>query len=240
MKWNTITYLALGIIVTLALAAYSSAPEERSEIQTSENSQKRQEIQMESYPAVEGEALSQEARTNKKSSESLEGQPLSVTEASTSIIKALQEKDMKTVASWASQDGVRFSPLANIDPVNDLVFTPDEISNLLRDPTRYVWRTLPDHDDDKIKMTYADYHLKYVYNKDFIHDGENAVNVLLGKDAHPGNLHEIYPEANHDFVEFHVKGTDAQGRDWHTLRLVFEKIGQDHILVGIVHDQGGT
>lgn len=238
MKWNTITYLALGIIVTLALAAYSSAPEERSKIQTPENMQKRQEIQMESYSAAEGEALSQGARTNKKSSESLKGQPLSVTEASTSIIKALQEKDMETVASWTSADGVRFSPFANIDPVHDLVFTPDEISDLLRDPTRYVWRTVPDKGDDKIKMTYADYHLKYVYNKDFIHDGENAVNVLLGKDAHPGNLHEIYPEANHDFVEFHVKGTGAEGRDWHTLRLVFEKIGQDHILVGIVHDQG--
>lgn len=240
MKWNTITYLALGIIVTLALAAYSSAPEERSEISTPENMQKRQEIQMESYSAAEGEALSQGARTNKKSSESLEGQPLSVTEASTSIITALQEKDMETVASWASEDGVRFSPFANIDTVHDLVFTPDEISDLLRDPTRYVWRTVPDNHDDKIKMTYADYHLSYVYNKDFIHDGENAVNVLLGKDAHPGNLHEIYPEANHDFVEFHVKGTGAEGRDWHTLRLVFEKIGQDHILVGIVHDQGRT
>ena len=238
MKWNTITYLALGIIVTLALAAYSSAPEERSKIQTSENMQKRQEIQMKSYPAAEGETLSQGARTNKKPSESQERQPLSVTEASTSIIKALSEKDMETVASWASADGVRFSPFANIDPVHDLVFTPDEISNLLREPTRYVWRTLPDMDDDKIKMTYADYHLQYVYNKDFIHDGENAVNVILGQDAHPGNLHEIYPEANHDFVEFHVKGTDAQGRDWHTLRLVFEKIGKDHILVGIVHDQG--
>ncbi|MBM6387954.1 MAG: hypothetical protein JSY10_29070 [Paenibacillus sp.] len=238
MKWNTITYLALGIIVTLALAAYSSAPEEHSEIQTLENMQKRQEIQMESYPAAESEVLSQGARTNKKSSESLESQPLSVTEASTSIIKALQEKDMETVASWASADGVRFSPFANIDPVHDLVFTPDEISNLLRDPTRYVWRTVPDMDDDKIKMNYADYHLQYVYNKDFIHDGENAVNVILGQDAHPGNLHEIYPEANHDFVEFHVKGSDAQGRDWHTLRLVFEKIGQDYILVGIVHDQG--
>jgi hypothetical protein len=238
LKWNTITYLALGIIVTLALAAYSSAPEERLEIQTLENMQKRQEIQMESYPAAESGALSQGARTNKKSSESLESQPLSVTEASTSIIKALQEKDMETVASWASADGVRFSPFANIDPVHDLVFTPDEISNLLRDPTRYVWRTVPDMDDDKIKMNYADYHLQYVYNKDFIHDGENAVNVILGQDAHPGNLHEIYPEANHDFVEFHVKGSDAQGRDWHTLRLVFEKIGQDYILVGIVHDQG--
>ncbi|PAD33567.1 hypothetical protein [Paenibacillus sp. 7523-1] len=238
MKWNTITYLALGIIVTLALAAYSSAPDERSEIQTLENMQKRQEIQMESYPAAESEALSQGARTNKKSSEPQEGQSLSVTEVSTSIIKALQEKDMETVASWASADGVRFSPFANIDPVHDLVFTPDEISNLMRDPTRYVWRTVPDMDHDKIKMNYADYHLQYVYNKDFIHDGENAVNVILGQDAHPGNLHEIYPEANHDFVEFHVKGSDAQGRDWHTLRLVFEKIGQDHILVGIVHDQG--
>ncbi|MCG7381022.1 hypothetical protein [Paenibacillus sp. ACRRY] len=237
MKWNTVTYLALGIIVTLALAAYSSAPEKRSEIQTPETIQKQQNIQMGSYPAEE--AGLEGARTNKKSSDPLEGQPLTVTEASTSIIKALQEKDMEAVASWASADGVRFSPFANIDPVNDLVFTPDEISNLLKDPTRYVWRIAPDYDEDKIKMTYADYHLKYVYNKDFIHDGENAVNVLLGQNAHPGNIHVIYPEANHDFVEFHVKGgSDADERDWHTLRLVFEKIGQDHSLVGIVHDQG--
>ncbi|MGG3281148.1 hypothetical protein [Paenibacillus solani] len=29
----------------------------------------------------------------------------------------------------------------------------------------------------------------------------------------------------------------VEGMDWRSLRLVFEKIGQDHALVGIAHDQ---
>ncbi|MFS0868316.1 hypothetical protein [Paenibacillus xylanilyticus] len=234
MKWKPIKFLALGIIVTSALSACSAAPEESAEPQTAEAEtiQEQQDKPTESNTDTKTE----DTESSKEASEPVEGQPPTVTEASTTIIKALQAEDMETIASWASQEGVRFSPFANIDPENDLVFKPDEISGLLKDTTKYVWRSTPGN-EDSIEMTYADYHQNYVYNKDFIHDGENAVNAMIGEDAHLGNLHEVYPEANHDFVEFHVNGTEPDGRDWHTLRLVFEKIGQDHSLVGIVHDQ---
>lgn len=232
MHWNKIMLLALGILVASTLSACSSAPGESAEPQTTETVQEQPDSQMDNKMGTEKE----NTELGKEAHEPVEGQPPTVTEASTTIIKALQEGDMETVASWASQGGVRFSPFANIDPENDLVFTPDEISGLMKDTTRYVWRSTPGN-NDQIELTYTDYHQNYVYNKDFIHDGENAVNAVIGENAHLGNLHEVYPEANHDFVEFHVKGAGDDERDWHTLRLVFEKIGEDHALVGIVHDQ---
>jgi len=45
-----------------------------------------------------------------------------------------------------------------------------------------------------------------------------------------------YPTAS--FVEFHFTGFDPQygGIDWSSLRLVFENVGGNWLLIGIVHD----
>ncbi|MNW11118.1 hypothetical protein D3C71_2084880 [compost metagenome] len=49
----------------------------------------------------------------------------------------------------------------------------------------------------------------------------------------------MYPKEQYDFVEYHITGIDpsVEEMDWRSLRLVFEKIGEDHALVGIIHDQ---
>ena len=88
-------------------------------------------------------------------------------------------------------------------------------------------------------MTYVDYHKRFVYDADFIKDAEIAVNEGLGQGFSVNNVNEVYPKDSHEFVEYYIDEVDlaAEGKDWRSLRLVFETIGDDHALVGIIHNQ---
>ena len=169
----------------------------------------------------------------------LEGMPPTVTEAATTVMRSLKNKDMSQLAAWVhAEKGLRFSPYAYVDTKNDLVFTKAEVEDLMNDSTKRVWRTFAGS-GDLIEMTFADYYKKFVYDADFISDAEIAVNKGLGQGTMINNLNEVYPAEQYDFVEYHIAGIDpsVEGMDWRSLRLVFEKIGEDRALVGIIHDQ---
>lgn len=169
----------------------------------------------------------------------LEGMPPTVTEAATTVMKSLKNKNMSQLAAWVHPEkGLRFSPYAYVDTTTDLVFTRDEVEGLMNDSTQRIWRTFVGS-GDLIELTFADYYKRFVYDEDFIQMAEIAVNKGLGQGAMINNLHEVYPAEQYDFVEYHIAGIDpsVEGMDWRSLRLVFEKIGEDRALVGIIHDQ---
>ncbi len=168
-----------------------------------------------------------------------EGMPPTVSEAGTTIVRALKNADMDTLADWVDLDeGVRFSPYGNVNTETDLIFSRDELRGLMKDPTEHLWRSFPGS-DTLIKMSYKEYHDRFVYDADFMEDAEVAVNEGLGEGAMIYNLNEVYPKDTHDFVEYHIDGIDptVEGMDWRSLRLVFKKMGDDRTLVGIIHDQ---
>ncbi|MNO32099.1 hypothetical protein D3C76_220830 [compost metagenome] len=169
----------------------------------------------------------------------LEGLPPSAQEAATTVIRSIRNKNMKQLAAWVhGEKGLRFSPYAYVDMKNDLVFTRDEVEGLMKDSTKRVWRTFAGS-GELIEMTFADYYKRFVYDADFMQMAETAVNKGLGQGTTINNLNEVYPKDQYDFVEYHIAGIDpsVEGMDWRSLRLVFEKIGEDHALVGIIHDQ---
>lgn len=171
--------------------------------------------------------------------EPVEGQPPTALESAATVLRALKNSDMETLSSWVHADkGVRFSPYAYVDPKKDLVFTREEIKELMEDSTKRVWREYAGS-GDLIELTFAEYFKKFVYDADFAGKAEIALNQGLGQGTTLNNINEVYPKETHDFVEYHISGIDpaVEGMDWRSLRLVFEKIGQDHALVGIVHDQ---
>jgi hypothetical protein len=180
-----------------------------------------------------------EVEQPKVQDESMEGLPPTALEAAAIIIAGLKNKDMRALAAWAHSDrGIRFSPYAYVDKETDLVFSKVELEDLMEDSTEYVWGSFAGS-GELIKMTYSEYYNKFVYDVEFINDAEIAVNEVIGEGTTVNNLNEVYPKDNHDFVEYHIDGIDPtyEGMDWSSLRLVFEKIGDDHALVGIIHDQ---
>ncbi|MCI3922410.1 hypothetical protein MO973_19445 [Paenibacillus sp. TRM 82003] len=180
-----------------------------------------------------------EEPTEEPTEEPAEGTPPMAMEAARTVLRALQNGDMETVAAWAHKDkGVRFSPYAYVDTEKDLVFSQEELAGLMDDTAVRQWREFAGS-GEMIELTYADYHKRFVYDANFMEDAETALNEGLGQGTTINNLNEVYPKETHDFVEFHIAGVDPknEGMDWRSLRLVFEKIGDDRALVGIVHDQ---
>ncbi|MFS0722567.1 hypothetical protein [Paenibacillus sp. 1P07SE] len=159
-----------------------------------------------------------------------EGLPPTALEASTTVLRALQNGNMDQVSSWAHKDkGVRFSPHGTIDPESDQLIDADAIADLMSDDEVRTWRSA-ENGADAIEMTYPDYHDQYVYDKDYgsVEPTENETQA-----DSIGNLLDVYPADQYAFVEYYV----AEDNGWSLIRLVFEKIGQDHALAAIIHDE---
>ncbi|WP_438432086.1 hypothetical protein [Gorillibacterium sp. sgz500922] len=170
----------------------------------------------------------------------VEGQPPTAREAATTVLRALKAGDLEQVAAWVHPDkGVRFSPYASVQPDKDQVIKREELAGLKKDSTKRLWGQYDGSGED-IRLSYAEYHKKFVYDADFLTKGKLSVNEVQKTGNTKSNLSEVYPPEHYSFVEFHIAGIDKslEGMDWRSLRLVFEKMdGGDYALVGIVHDQ---
>jgi hypothetical protein len=162
-----------------------------------------------------------------------------VEEQGKAAVQALKDKDMNKLAQMAHPDkGIRISPYGYVDTDKDLTFKPAAVGKLLTDDNVYEWGTY-DGSGEPIKLKFADYYGKFVYDADFAKAPQTAVNKTTGKGNMANNMGEVYPPERYDFVEYHFSGFDKkfEGLDWKSLRLVFEKDGGRLLLVGIVHDQ---
>lgn len=155
------------------------------------------------------------------------------------VLQALKEQDMERLAALSHPDkGVRFSPYAYVEAERDLVFTPEQLTELLQDGTVYEWGAY-DGSGEPIRSAFAEYYKRFVFDADFTAVREPAVNERIGQSNTLSNLEEVYPLDKHAYVEFYLPGSDpkAEGMDWKSLRLVFERAADRLLLVGIVHDQ---
>ncbi|MDF2670087.1 MAG: hypothetical protein K0R67_2393 [Paenibacillus sp.] len=160
-----------------------------------------------------------------------------ISERSAEVIAAIKAKDMKKLATYVHPElGVRFSPYTYVDMKNNLVFKAAQLTNLLTDPTEHNWG---EHDGsgDSIKLTFASYYDKYVYNHDFATPEKISYNESIAKGNMINNTRTVYPTSI--VVEYYFSGFDKkfEGLDWAGLKLVFENQNNQWYLVGIVHDQ---
>ena len=154
-------------------------------------------------------------------------------------VQALRDKDMQALASLAHPtQGIRFSPYAFVRP-EDLVFTPDQISQLMDDATIYNWGYF-DGSGEPIQMAYPAYHERFVYSRDFANADQVSFNQRIGMGNSLDNSQEFY--LNAVVVEFYSAPQDPQfgGLDWQSLRLVFVQEGGVWHLAGIIHDEWTT
>jgi hypothetical protein len=152
------------------------------------------------------------------------------------VINALKNKNMVTLSQYVHpQMGLRFSPYATVKDT-DQVFAADKVTGLIDDPTVYLWGHY-DGSGEPIKLTFADYYSKFVFDEDFTNAPHIALNHRLGTGNSIDNTFEYYQSSM--VVEYYFPGFDAQyaGMDWRSLRLVFMQQGNDWFLVGIIHDQ---
>ena len=135
--------------------------------------------------------------------------------------------------------GLRFSPYhsVNLQKGGDRVFTRNQFKSLLADKKRYRWGE-DDGSGDPIRLTFAGYQRKFVYDHDYLRAPDVTYNsASLSSGNLINNIRESYPAAI--IVEYHFPGFEEKygGMDWTSLWLVFEKQGSEWYLVGLVHGE---
>lgn len=152
-----------------------------------------------------------------------------------SAVRALAAHDMAAVGALAHPGkGVRFSPYAHVDVERDQVIRKASFDSLWTIKTPVVWG-VHDGSGEPIRLTYAEYHRAFVYDRDFAQAPRVEYNAPpVGRGNTPNNIAASYPGAS--IVEYHIPGDPKYaGMDWRSLWLVFEKTEATWHLVAIVH-----
>jgi hypothetical protein len=154
-------------------------------------------------------------------------------ERADTILPYLKDNDFGQLAAVVHKDkGVTFSNIANVTK-NSVNFTADKLKTL-KPTDKSVWGVSAGT-GDPIDLSAKEYFEKYVYGKDYIKAPQkDADKILAPRGGMISNIEEAFPGSH--FVEYYFPATEKDGVDWESLRLVFEKAGEQWMLVGIVHD----
>lgn len=157
--------------------------------------------------------------------------------AAAKVVTALKERDWTALAKAAHPEkGVRMSPYVYVDTKQDVVLTREEIKGLQDDKTVRTWGTY-DGSGEPIKLTFAEFYDKFLYNHEYAKPEKSAYDEPIGKGNTVNNIKEVYPGSH--FVEYYFSGFDptVKGMDWASLILVFEEKGGTWYLTGLVRNQ---
>lgn len=154
------------------------------------------------------------------------------------VIVALKNKEMAKLATLIHPEkGIRFSPYSYVNTGSDLVFSREKINTFFKDSKKYVWG----HNDNNglpLRMKPQEYFDKYIFDCDYSTADEVSYNATIGRGLIASNVFQVYPRAI--IVEYgkNLPGSSADGGDWRSIRLVFEKHEDNNwYLVGLLHDQ---
>jgi len=161
--------------------------------------------------------------------------------AASEVVEAFSEKDGEKLAKWVHPaKGVRFSPYAFVDVENNLVFSKSEITLFWTDTKAYQWG-YDDGTGEPIYLNPGQYCDRYIMDRDF----RDASAININNDQVRGNISNnaasVYPTGAR--VEYYIGPKPGEGMpefEWSALRLVFEKIGNDWLLVAVIHDEWTT
>lgn len=160
--------------------------------------------------------------------------------AARAALEALAAPDPSALSGWIHPDrGLLFSPYAAVEPEEAVVLSVDDVRAL---PATDAVRTWGYHDGtgEPIRATFAEYHARFVFDRDFRQAPRVSVDERIGTSTTLDNLRDVFPGAT--VVEFHDPGTDPalEGMDWGSLRLVLERVEGRWWLVAVVHDRWTT
>jgi hypothetical protein len=151
-------------------------------------------------------------------------------------LECLKTKDWNRLAGVSHPvDGVKFSPYAYLDE-NVIKLSTEQIKNLNAEERVYIWGVY-DGSGEPIELSFSDYYLRFIYDKDFINAPDVGINRVVRTGNTFNNIDEVFG-ADTAFVEFHYPGAGpSEDFSWASLRLVFKKYQNTWYLVGIVHDR---
>lgn len=149
------------------------------------------------------------------------------------VLLAIKNLDMRRLSALVHpQKGVRFSAFAWVG-ADDKRLSRRQVRNLAARDTRSVWY-MNDEAGTAARMTAREYLSKHVYEHDYLKASRVSYNTQHKRSNTIPNVLDFYPRAI--VVEYYEPNSDPNERGWDTLWLVFEKMGNEWYLVGVVKD----
>lgn len=149
------------------------------------------------------------------------------------VLLAIKNQDMQKLSDFVHpQKGLRLSTYSWID-LDDRRLSKQQVRNLFKNNRPSVWFKA-DESGKPMRMTAREYFSKYVYEQDYLKASRVSHNTQHKRSNTIPNVLDFYPRAI--VVEYYEPNSDPNERGWDTLWLVFEKMGNEWYLVGIVKD----
>ncbi len=222
-----ILLLAISILLTGCTDTKSTEPVQNGSNQTNSSSNEQGET-------VENDSTTEDQEENSQEDPLVASTPDVV---AFEVVLSLKNKEMLSLSHYVHPSkGVRFSPYGYVEVNTDLIFTAQQVEQLMMDTTEYHWGAF-DGSGDPIEMTFTEYYERFVYDQDYANPEQTSNNQRIGQGNTIDNSGQIYPNAT--IVEYHFSGFDPQyeGMDWRSLRIVLEEDGGNWYVVGIIHDE---
>jgi hypothetical protein len=163
---------------------------------------------------------------------------LEIAAETASVIRALKEKDAKTLAKFVHPiKSLRFTPNTTVEPKRDVELAGRQIPTLFGKVPLRVWGNF-DGSGKPIRLSPFAYYRKFVYDRDFASAPSISFNTFQATATNEDNIWEIYPNAL--IVEYYVPPSEPAGNDWASRRLVYEKNEGKWYLRAIVHSHWTT
>lgn len=157
-------------------------------------------------------------------------------EVTNKALVALKNKDHAALQKLIHpKQGVLFSPYVYIDKETALTFQANELPTFA---DKKVWEWgVQDGSGEPIKLSFADYYERYLFNHDFTTAEEVKADEVIMPGNMIVNIKEVFPNAA--FYDYHFSGFDEQfaGIDWASLIVVMEQYEEEWYVVALVHSE---
>ncbi|HJA63582.1 MAG TPA: hypothetical protein H9719_05535 [Candidatus Intestinimonas stercoravium] len=158
-------------------------------------------------------------------------------EAGSTVLQALRDGDIQALSGLVHPErGVTFTPYSTVDPISDLTFLPDQLTEAAINRTQYVWGT-SQGGGGPIELSLQGYLDRYVYNADYSSAPIIGVDSVISSGNSLENVAEAYPDAR--FLEYYFPSLDPSNNsfDWCALKTVFVWSAGKYQLVALIHSE---
>lgn len=152
------------------------------------------------------------------------------------VMLALKNEDFLTLSTFVWPQGLRFSPYEYVNSGTDVVLDTELVANAPILSRSFTWWSY-DGSGEPIDLWIGQYFEKFVNDADYINAPEVLYNQSVQRGNTTNNIAQTYQGKS--WVEFYFSGFDAQyeGIDRKSLTLVFEQVGGQRYVIGVVHGQ---
>jgi hypothetical protein len=152
------------------------------------------------------------------------------------VLAALKNEDFLTLSTFVWPQGLRFSPYEYVNSGTDVVLDTKLVANAPILSRSFSWWSY-DGSGEPIDLWIGQYFEKFVNDADYINAPEIFYNQSVQRGNTINNIAQTYQGKS--WVEFYFSGFDAQyeGIDRKSLTLVFEQVGGQRYVIGVVHGQ---